>query len=117
MRSMNEILKPHLLDQQSAFEKQFAGMATIPFSYAAYEATRIRLISVIHSHWTEKDRVFLLSFKKGLPEWNLFPIPVLKDLPAVRWKLENINKLMRNNPKKHDELVNTLRDILYVRHE
>ena len=32
MRPMNEILQPHLLDQFSAFEKQFSGMSSIQFT-------------------------------------------------------------------------------------
>ncbi len=114
MRSMSELFQPHLLEQQSAFEKQFTGMSLIPFTYDDYETTRAQLIQIINSSWTETDKNFLLSFKKGEPDWELFPIPVLKDLPAIKWKLENINKLILDNPKKHDELVNTLSNILYA---
>jgi len=108
MRSMSEILQPHFLDQQLAFENQFAGMASIPFTYQDFEVTRKRLISVIHSQWTSNDRNFLLSFKQGKPDWNLLPNEEIKNLPAVNWKLENINKLIRKNPKKHSELLKTL---------
>ena len=113
MRSMSEILQPHLLDQQSAFEKQFAGMSLIPFTYADYETTRTQLIHTINSSWTETDKNFLLSFKKGAPDWELLPIPVLKDLPAIKWKLENINKLIRDNPTKHAELLDKLKKVIH----
>jgi predicted nucleotidyltransferase component of viral defense system len=108
MRTMSEILDPHLLDQQSAFEKQFAGMASIPFAYLDYEATRKRLITAINYSWTEKEKSFLLSFKKGTPEWGLFPVANLKDMPGVKWKLENINKLVRQNPAKHVKILSLL---------
>jgi predicted nucleotidyltransferase component of viral defense system len=108
MRPMNELLQPHFLNQQLAFEKQFAGMASIPFTYLDYEDTRSKLISTVNSQWTDDDRAFLLSFKRGEPDWDLFPIAELKNLPAVHWKLENIKKLIRENPKKHAELVKTL---------
>jgi hypothetical protein len=109
MRSMSEILQPHFLDQQLAFENQFTGMASIPFTYQDFEVTRKRLISVIHSQWTSNDRNFLLSFKQGKPDWNLLPNEEIKNLPAVNWKLENINKLIRENPKKLSELLETLK--------
>jgi predicted nucleotidyltransferase component of viral defense system len=112
MRSIGEIIQPHLLDQQSAFEKQIAGMSLIPFTYADYETTRTRLIQIINSSWTERDRHFLLSFKKGEPDWESFPIPVLKDLPAIKWKLENLNKLILDNPEKHEELLNKLNMVI-----
>jgi predicted nucleotidyltransferase component of viral defense system len=112
MRSMSELIQPHLLDQKSAFEKQFAGMSLIPFTYEDYETTRTQLIYTINSSWTEGDKNFLLSFKRGSPDWELFPTPVLKDMPAIKWKLENINKLIRENPKKHEELVTQLNETL-----
>jgi predicted nucleotidyltransferase component of viral defense system len=112
MRPMNEILQPHLLDQLSAFEKQFSGMSSIPFTYNDYEATRNQLVIEVKAHLTDADRSFLLSFKRGTPEWNLFPHARLKDLPAVQWKLENINKLILGNPKKHTELLKNLKKIL-----
>lgn len=112
MRPMNEILDPHLLDQRSAFEKQFSGMSKITFTYEEYEDTRNRLVSEVKAHMTDTDHSFLLSFKGGTPDWNLFPYSNLKDLPAVQWKLENINKLIHENPTKHSELLKTLEEIL-----
>jgi predicted nucleotidyltransferase component of viral defense system len=114
MRSMSEILQPHFLDQQSAFEKQFAGMASIPFTYQDFEATRKRLVNTINSQWNDNDRTFLLSFKKGAPDWNLFPNAELKNLPAIHWKLENIGKLKTKNPKKHADLVAALETKLFL---
>jgi len=68
MRPMNEILNPHLLDQRSAFEKQFSGMSTIPFTYKEYEDTRNKLVSEVKAHMAGTNRSFLLSFKGGTPE-------------------------------------------------
>ena len=113
MRTISEILQPHLLDQRSAFENQFMGMASIPFTYVDYEVTRNQLINAIQSQWSDKDRSFLLSFKRGEPDWNLSSVPELKNLPAVNWKLGNIKRLIHENHKKHDELVNRLEKVLF----
>jgi len=112
MRTMYEVLKPHLLDQRSAFEKQFKGMSAISFTYEDFEATRERLVKDVNSSLSGKDRSFLLSFKRGNPDWDLFPISDLKKLPAVQWKLRNIQNLMSSNPEKHIELVNKLELLL-----
>ncbi len=40
MRTMIEVLEPHLLDQRSAFDKQFQGMSDTVFTYEDFEATR-----------------------------------------------------------------------------
>lgn len=112
MRTMHEVLRPHLLDQRSAFEKQFTGMADIPFTYEDFESTREQLISEINSSLTEIDRSFLLSFKRGTPDWHLFPVSKLNEMPAVQWKLKNIQKLKKLNPSKHQQLFKKLESLI-----
>ena len=112
MRTMNEVLEPHLLDQRSAFEKQFQGMTDTAFTYEDFEATRENLINIVNSSLSEKDRSFLLTFKRGNPDWDLFPVAGLKDMPAVQWKLMNIQNLKKSNPDKHTELIHKLESLL-----
>ena len=112
MRTMNEVLEPHLLDQRSAFERQFQGMTDTAFTYEDFEATRENLINIVNSSLSEKDRSFLLTFKRGNPDWDLFPVAGLKDMPAVQWKLMNIQNLKRSNPDKHTELIHKLESLL-----
>ena len=111
-RPIHEMIRPNFLDQRHTFETQFAGMTKIPFTYDDFEATRERLITDIHTGFTDKDRQFLLSFKSGESDWSLFPHDKLKDLPAVKWKLINIQKLKAKNPEKHAEQFKALKDRL-----
>ena len=108
MRTIHEILQPHLLDQRSAFEKQFQGMSDIQFTYDDFENTRIKLIETVNSSLTNPDRSFLLSFKRGNPDWDLFPFAGLNDMPAVQWKRLNIKNLRESNPAKHNKLFRKL---------
>jgi len=112
MRTMYEVLHPHLLDQRSAFEKKFQGMSDIVFTYEDLEATREELIGTVNSSLSEMDCSFLLSFKQGDPNWDMFPVAGLKDMPAVQWKLHNLKKLMKSNPQKHNELIQKLESLL-----
>jgi hypothetical protein len=41
----------------------------------------------------EPHRRFLLSFEQGKPDWPLLALPGAADLPAVRWRQENLAKL------------------------
>ena len=107
-RPIHEMIRPNFLDQQRAFETQFAGMSETPFSYQDFEATRERLVKEIHAKFTATDRTFLLSFKNAQPDWLLFPHEKIKDLPAVKWKLANIEKLKAKNPEKHAEQLKAL---------
>ena len=111
-KPINELLAPIPKDQKSAFENQFAGMTTIGFSYEDYEKTRNLLYEIIKNQLLKKDKMFLLSFETGEPQWDLFPFPILKDLPAIKWKLLNIQILRENNPKKHRQIVNFLKQTL-----
>jgi predicted nucleotidyltransferase component of viral defense system len=108
-----ELLNPVLKNQKPAFESQFAGMANIAFDYGDYEKVRYQLIQVINVNFTKEDKDLLYSFEKGEPLWGLFPFKILKDLPAVQWKLYNIKKLKSENTKKHKQLLRKLENVLY----
>ena len=108
MRPINEVLMPNFVDNRDAYNNQFAGMTGIEFSYDDYEDTRARLIQTIKNTIKPEDKEFILSFKAGTPDWALFPIPIVKELPAVQWKLQNIERLKQENPKKFQELFESL---------
>jgi len=110
--SIHEILDPIFKDQKQAFSTKFIGMALKPFTYADFEKTRIRLIKEIHSTLTDRDKQLLLSFKTGEPDWSLSSIEQLENLPAVKWKLQNIIKLKKENPVKHAHLLKLLEKVL-----
>jgi predicted nucleotidyltransferase component of viral defense system len=96
-RPLNELIAPNLLDQQALFTSQFAGMAFTPFSYDDYVNAWNRLVQEISSGWSEEQKEFLMSFKQGVPKWELLPLANLERLPAVRWKLQ----LKTKDPTKH----------------
>lgn len=111
-RPIHEIIRPNFQDQRMLFETQFAGMAFTPFSYADFEATRERLVQEINDGWSDNDRAFLLGFKQGKPDWSLFPLGNLSRMPAVQWKLLNIQILLKKNSNKHGEQLKALKDRL-----
>ena len=111
-RPIHEMIRPNLQDRRQAFTTQFAGMALTPFNYADYEATRERLVQEINEGWTDNDRAFLLSFNRGKPAWSLCPYESLPLMPAVQWKLLNIQKLIKQNPNKHAQQLKALEERL-----
>jgi len=114
-KPISELLSPVLKNQKSAFENQFAGMTSIEFDYDDYESTRDTLIEIITQRLTDDDKKFLISFETGSPIWHLFPHPILKDLPAIKWKLLNIQKLIQSNPVKHKKMIGNLKSILEIK--
>lgn len=91
----------------------FSGMANIPFSYEDYERTRLQLVGQVQSKLTNSDRQFLMSFKDGNPDWEKLTVKNARELPAVHWKLQNIERLKHDNPKKHKEMVSVLENVLF----
>lgn len=111
-RPIHEMIRPNFQDQEKVFETQFAGMAFTPFSYTDFEETRARLVQEINKGWSDNDRAFLFGFKLGKPDWSLLPLENLSRMPAVQWKLLNIQKLIKKNPGKHAEQLKALEDRL-----
>jgi len=92
-RPMAEILDPHRRDFTQEFERNFAGMTTEPVALADLVQAREDLVAGIHAALTDADRRFLLSFKTGAPVFDLIGLPQAAELPAVRWKLRNLDAL------------------------
>lgn len=111
-RPIHEMIRPNFQDQETVFETQFAGMAFTPFRYTDFEHTRERLVQEINKGWSDNDCSFLLGFKQGKPDWSLLPLENLSRMPAVQWKLLNIQKLIKQNPDKHAKQLNALEERL-----
>ncbi len=110
-RPIHEMLKPNFQDQRQVFASQFQGMALKPFTYNDYENSRVRLVKEINALLTDNDRELLLGFKRGEPDWSLSKMARLQDLPAVKWKLQNVRKLAAQDKKKHVAMVNKLEEV------
>ena len=112
-RPIHESFAPSLIDQREAMENQFAGMTDIPFTYAEFEETRTKLIASVKSIMTEEDKSFLISFELGQPKWDGYEFEYFKEYPSVKWKLLNLKKLAKQNPKKLQEEAEKLHQIFF----
>ena len=75
-------------------------------------STRDRLIADIQSRMDEDAKRFLRTLHKGDPDFDAIGRPQAAELPAVRWKLINVNKLKAENPEKHTAQGEELEKIL-----
>lgn len=92
-RPMAELLRPRYQDIKIVFENEFEGMTFIKVSLQELEEARDTLVRKIHKGLTEKEKLFILSVKKGTPEWDFLGLPNVNLLPAVQWKLMNISRM------------------------
>jgi hypothetical protein len=90
---MAEVLAPQRLDIAAEYRRGFEGMLEQPVSLDDLLKAREDLIKEIVGNMPEQHKKFLVSVKEGEPDWTLLDLPGAMDLPAVRWKLENLAKL------------------------
>lgn len=108
-RPMSEVLAPTRKPIQEEFLRGFEGMTEKPVSLDELVAARESIIRAVVGDMPQDHRAFLISFKRGTPEWPLLGVPEAAMLPAVKWRQENLDKLTR---KKRDELVKRLAEVL-----
>ncbi|QPN70052.1 nucleotidyl transferase AbiEii/AbiGii toxin family protein [Synechococcus sp. CBW1108] len=92
-RPVHEVLKPRLHPLEATFANQFDGMTRAEISLDTLEQTREGLVQDLPRALTDQHRTFLLSLVQNQPRWECMPFAHLKELPAIRWKLQNLAKL------------------------
>jgi predicted nucleotidyltransferase component of viral defense system len=92
-RPMHELLNPRRKDFRQIYDNEFVSMVTHPVAYDALVETREQMIHTLQHTLTDREKKFLLSLKKGQPEWSLMAIDGIETFPAMQWKLMNIQKM------------------------
>jgi len=99
-RPIHEVLFPNLRDVSGEYEGTFKGMTAEPVELKALLAARERMVKELQAGLEAAEREFLVSLAKNEPKWDLLDIAHLEQMPGVRWKLENLDRLAKANPKK-----------------
>jgi predicted nucleotidyltransferase component of viral defense system len=111
-RPMHEVLFPTLRDIRQEFENNFAGMTVDPVELDALVAAREQMVRELQQGMTADERRFLLSLVAAEPEWNLLDVPHVQQLPGVRWKLQNLERLRKADARKFAEQRDALARLL-----
>jgi hypothetical protein len=106
---MSEVLAPTLANIESAFAHGFSGMTREAVELTDLLAAREALIESVVGGMSPDHRKFLVSFERGKPDWGLLGLSNAADLPAVRWRQQNLDKLSQN---KRAQLVARLEEVL-----
>ena len=108
---MAELLAPRRRDIRALYDGEFREMVREPVPLNLLPDARERLVDGIHPAFSDRDRAFLLSVKGRRPDWSLFDLPDVADLPAVKWKLVNLDRMTE---EKHVTALDRLRQVLGV---
>ncbi len=107
-RPVHEVLFPSLRDIRREFEHNFVGMTVEPVEVDALLAARERMVRELQQSLTVDERRFLMSLVAAEPEWKLLNVPHLEQLPGLRWKLRNLERLQKSDARKFAEQSDTL---------
>lgn len=108
-RPLSEILDPNWKDISLPYANEFNGMTFDAVSLEELNATPNLMITALKAQFTQRDYDFLMSFKSGQPDWSLAPEEQIQHLPAVKWKLQNIEQIPKD---KHTQALARLEAVL-----
>ncbi|WP_407114180.1 nucleotidyl transferase AbiEii/AbiGii toxin family protein [Bradyrhizobium sp. LMG 9283] len=108
-RPMSEVLASSQKDIGDEFLHGFEGMTDKPVSKDELIAARKKLVNEIVGKMPDGHRKLLVSFERGQPDWDLLGVPGAANLPAVKWRQQNLDKLPK---EKRDQLVADLEKVL-----
>ncbi len=99
-----ELLDPNLQDLAAQYDEEFVGMTLEAVTLDTLLASRDRLIAEIQKRARNNaPKRFLTSFQVLEPDWRAIGFEdEIGELPAVRWKALNLQKLQDANPAKFD---------------
>jgi hypothetical protein len=103
-RPTHELLRPAPQPLDERFVAEFEGMTAEAVTVEELGAVRSRLFKDLLVSLDDAAIKFLLSLHDGEPDFDAIGLPQAAHLPAVKWKLQNLEKLKTANPEKHAEL-------------
>ncbi len=107
-RFMADLLDPSFIDLEDLYRSEFRGM-TEGVLLEDLEKTRQIMLGTIRKGMTDKEREFILSIKKGSPDWDLIELEGVDRLPGVNARLNRISKM---DNKKRKEAIKKLEECL-----
>jgi hypothetical protein len=97
-----------LVEGRLTGEMKVSAAIVVPFRDGLI-AAREALMAEIVGRMPASHRRFLVSFERGEPDWALLDVPAAAELPAVKWRQQNLDKLSK---EKRADLVQSLEKVL-----
>lgn len=110
-RPIHELLSPHAKDIKAEFESDFAGMTEHQVTLDQLLAVREELFRLLPASLDTAEREFLMAMNRGEPSGELLGLPGVEQLPALRWKMHNLNILAQKNDRKYRSIVESLQQV------
>ncbi|MBB3148573.1 putative nucleotidyltransferase component of viral defense system [Phyllobacterium trifolii] len=95
-RPLAEVIASNQKDIAAEYERNFAGMTAEDVPLAELHAARAQLVEILIGGMPQAHREFLVGFKKGEPDWKKLGLAGAAELPAVKFKQLNLDKLPKD---------------------
>jgi predicted nucleotidyltransferase component of viral defense system len=111
-RPTHEVLFGNEKDIAHEYYQHFVGMTAEPVSLDVLLQTRARLREELPQRMTTKQKQFLIGLALVQPDWTLLQCPHTSELPALRWKLGNLQTFSQRRPADFEKQAATLDALL-----
>ncbi|MBB4123981.1 nucleotidyl transferase AbiEii/AbiGii toxin family protein [Martelella radicis] len=108
-RPMGEVLSGRVKDLANEYRNGFEGMTEEAVAIEELIETQHEMIEMLIGGMPDHHCEFLIGFERGEPDWSLLQISHVADLPAIRWRQRNLDKL---KPEQRSALVELLQSSL-----
>ncbi|MCY1275375.1 Nucleotidyl transferase AbiEii toxin, Type IV TA system [compost metagenome] len=98
-RPIHEVLFGNDKDIAAEYERAFVGMTEVECPLEVLLDVRAQLRRELPARLSVAHRQFLISLARAKPDWSLLHCQHASELPALRWKLANLEKFRQQRPK------------------
>jgi hypothetical protein len=106
------LIAPRFKDIGQAFNREFLGMTIEVVALDELLKTREEMVQNLRQHLDDDAKRFLVSFHQLEPNWDALGIHAVRDLPAVRWKMHNLERLRNAQPDRYRQVLRDLHEAL-----
>lgn len=107
-RPTHEVLFGNEKDIAHEYHQHFVGMTTEPVSLDVLLEIRARLREELPRRLTRRHKQFLTGLARAQPDWTLLQCSHASELPALRWKLGNLQTFSQRRPADFEKQAATL---------
>jgi hypothetical protein len=107
-RPPHEVLFGNDKDIAAEYERAFVGMTEVDCSLEVLLEARARLRQELPQLLTDRHKRFLAGLVRAEPDWSLLQCTHAADLPALRWKLANLEAFRKRRPADFSAQSDTL---------
>lgn len=111
-RPVHEVLFANRIDITRAYQNEFIGMPREHVGLDELLAIRDRFFADLPAALSDDQRAFLHGLVRAEPDWSRMACAHLREMPAIRWKLSNLERLRESNPVKFASQESELRSRL-----